>query len=129
MSERSMLTEQNFKHWLQSYGDAWQAQDASSFTALFAEDALYYWTPFEEPKRGQDEISIAFNAAVEKQRDIDFGARVLYTQEKLGAAHWSCSFTRAGTGLRVHLDGILVVQFSDSGKALSFREWWHSDEG
>jgi ketosteroid isomerase-like protein len=122
------LSEQRFRTWLDVYGKAWEAQDAHGFASHFAEGALYYWTPFDEPKRGREEIAAAFSAAVGKQRDIDFGARVLYVEAQLGAAHWSCAFTRAGTGKRVHLDGIFVVQFDEAGKALSFREWWHTDE-
>ena len=122
------LSEEHFENWLRDYGAAWEAKDEMSFTAVFEEDSLYYWTPFEEPKRGVKEIGQAFSDAVARQKDIDFGARLLYVSAQLGAAHWSCSFTRIETGKRVHLDGIFVVQFGDSGKALSFREWWHSDE-
>jgi ketosteroid isomerase-like protein len=122
------LTEKHFSTWLSAYGRAWEAKDAAGFAGLFAENALYYWTPFEEPKKGRAEIRAAFAAAVESQRDIDFGARILYTHAQLGAAHWSCSLTRTNTGKRVHLDGIFVVQFETNGEALSFREWWHSDE-
>lgn len=123
------LSERKFEQWLRDYGAAWQARDSNAFAALFEEDALYYWRPLEDPKKGRDEIRKAFNDAVGRQRDVDFGARLLYVQAQLGAAHWSCAFTRVGTGKRVHLDGVLVVQFGDGGRALSFREWWHSDEG
>ena len=122
------LSEQQFEQWIERYGAAWAARDGARFAQLFEEDAIYYWTPFDEPQKGRDEITAAFNAAVGRQRDIEFGARVLYVQANLGAAHWTCSLTRAATGKRVHIDGIFVVQFSDHGKALSFREWWHSDE-
>lgn len=122
------LSEQRFRVWLGAYGKAWEAQDATRFAALFADGALYYWSPFEEPRRGPADIAATFSAAVGRQREIEFGARVLYVEAQLGAAHWSCAFTRAGTGKRVHLDGIFVVQFDGAGKALSFREWWHTDE-
>lgn len=122
------LTEQEFEIWLRDYGAAWQARDAERFSALFEDDALYYWTPFNDPQKGKAEIAAAFGAAVAGQQDVDFGARVLYVTSQLGAAHWSCCFTRKESGVRVHLDGIFVVQFGESGKALSFREWWHSDE-
>lgn len=117
-----------FKLWLDAYGRAWEAQNARAFADLFSEGALYYWTPFSEPKKGRAEIAEAFAEAVGRQRDIDFGARVLYVNDQLGAAHWSCAFTRTGTGRRVHIDGVLGAQFDPSGKCVSFREWWHSDE-
>lgn len=122
------LSEQHFQSWLAAYGKAWEAQNTHAFAALFEENALYYWTPFESPKKGRAEIAAAFSAAVGKQRNIEFGARILYVEAQLGAAHWSCALTRVRTGRRAHIDGIFVVQFADSGKALSFREWWHTDE-
>lgn len=122
------LTLEHFEVWLKDYGAAWEAKDISAFSSLFHADAIYYWTPFEDPKKGHDGIGNAFAAAVATQTDIDFGARALYVEARLGAAHWSCAFTRKETGNRVRLDGIFVVQFSEDGSALSFREWWHSDE-
>lgn len=123
------LTQKHFEHWLRVYGGAWEASASTRFASLFEENAIYYWAPFDDPIKGRDAIQASFNEAASKQRDVDFGARVLYVESSLGAAHWTCSYTRATTGKRVHVDGILVVQFSDSGRALSFREWWHSDEG
>lgn len=122
------LSEKHFRSWLDAYGQAWRSRDAGLFSGLFADNALYYWTPFDEPKKGREEIAAAFSGAVARQSDIDFGARILYTEAQLGAAHWSCAFSRAETGVRVHLDGVIVVQFTDSGEALSLRQWWHSDE-
>ena len=122
------LSEKRFRTWLAQYGRAWEAKNASAFARLFAETALYYWTPFDEPRKGRAEIAAAFSGAVGRQLDIEFGARVLYVNQQIGAAHWSCAFTRVGTGKRIHLDGVLGVQFGDSGEAVSFREWWHSDE-
>lgn len=122
------LDEAAFASWLKRYGRAWEARDAAGFSGLFSEDALYYWTPFEEPKKGRAAIADAFSQAVGRQRDIDFGARVLYVAARTGAAHWSCAFTRVGTGRRVRIDGVLGAQFDQSGRAVSFREWWHSDE-
>ncbi|MFQ5562542.1 MAG: nuclear transport factor 2 family protein [Parvularculaceae bacterium] len=122
------LSKARFEAWLGELGEAWEARDAERFATQFAEDALFYRTPFDAPKRGRDEIAKAFTQAVARQRDIDFGARILYVQARLGAAHWSCAFTREDNDKRVHLDGILVIQTGDDGSVRSFREWWHTDE-
>jgi len=122
------ITEHQFEDWLKSYGAAWEAKNGEAYSALFEDDALYYWTPFEDPKKGRREIKEAFARAGAGQQEIDFGARILYVQAQLGVAHWSCAFTRKEIGARVHIDGICVVQFAEGGKALSFREWWHCDE-
>ncbi|MEO1253220.1 MAG: nuclear transport factor 2 family protein [Pseudomonadota bacterium] len=122
------LSEKRFGQWIDAYGAAWAARDGNRFGSLFEDDAVYYWTPLKEPNKGRAAIVAAFNGAVARQREIDFNARILYTQASLGCAHWTVSFTRAATGKRVHIDGILVVQFSEHGRAQSFWEWWHTDE-
>lgn len=122
------LSIDHFETWLKDYGVAWETKDIPAFVSLFDDNAIYYWTPFEDPKKGPNGIGDAVTAAVATQVDIDFGARVLYVEARLGTAHWTCEFTRKETGWRVRLDGIFVVQFSEEGRALSFREWWHSDE-
>lgn len=122
------LGEQQFEAWLAAFGTAWQSKSPSAFAGLFSETALYYWTPFEAPKKGRAEIAAAFSQAVGRQRDIDFGARVLYVNGQLGAAHWSCALTRVASGKRVLIDGVLGAQFDASAKAVSYREWRHSNE-
>lgn len=117
------------EQWLEAYGKAWEEKDADSFTGLFSPDVLYYWTPFEEPKRGRDGLAQAFHAAVSRQRDIHFTSKILATAtEGKGIAHWHCAFDRIGTGVRVSLDGIFLMEFGDDDRCSVFREWWHSDE-
>jgi ketosteroid isomerase-like protein len=122
------ITEAQFEKWLRRYGEAWENKDASAFAALFADKAVYYRTPFVNPQKGRENIKKAFESVVEGQNDIHYGVRVLYVQAQLGAAHWSCAITRARSNTRLHVDGVCVVQFDKDGKALSFRQWWHTDE-
>lgn len=122
------LSTQRFEAWIEAYGKAWIARDSNRFGALFAEDAIYYWTPFNEPLKGREAIVAAFSKAVGGERDIEYGARVLYTSAELGAAHWSAALTKLRGGKRQHLDGIFVVVFNEAGKAISLRQWHHQDE-
>ena len=123
------MTQHEFDSWLKRYGAAWEAKDADAFTALFADDVRYYWTPFEEPKKGRDGVAAAFMSAVVNQRDIHFRYEILAVDEVRCVARWWCSFTRPATGHPVRLDGILMVkQAAADGRCEVFREWWHSDE-
>jgi hypothetical protein len=115
-------------NWLAAYGRAWQRRDAQAFAALFTPSVHYYWTPFEEPKVGRNAVAEAFEAAVVRQGDIRFTASALTRGDARGVAHWQCSFKRVGEDYTVRLDGMLVVEFADSGLCSLFREWWHSDE-
>jgi len=114
--------------WLQALGEAWTGRDVDAFTALFADTADYYWTPFEAPKRGRAEIGAAFSNAVETQRDIRFGFELLHAGAEFCVAHWWCGFRRTGTNAAVQIDGIMQVWLDRDGKCVEFREWWRKDE-
>jgi hypothetical protein len=98
------------------------------FSQLFTPDAVYHWTPFQEPQRGRQEIASAVGAAFSGQRDIQFSARLLAAECDPCIAHWTCSFTRVASGRRVAVDGLFLLRFDDSGLCREFREWWHSSE-
>jgi len=115
-----------FKQWIDGYGAAWQAKDIDAFGDLFSNTARYYWTPFEKPKCGAEEIAGAFRAAVVTQENIQFEYSLLAWQDDTGFAHWVCRFNRAGSA--VEIDGILRGIFNENGLCEEFREWWHSTE-
>jgi hypothetical protein len=110
------------------YGEAWESRDSGQFCALFSGDAPYHWTPIDPPLRGHGDIGAAFTDAVSEQDDIRFSHQVLAVVGMTGICRWQCSFDRTGSGRRVHLDGVFVVSFDDTGLCREFREWWHSSE-
>ncbi len=123
------LSRETFRDWVQSYGEAWEGRDAEAAAMLFAHDALYYWTPFDEPKRGREEIAAAWQEATSRQRNVKFSYELLAVTSRTGIARWHTSLDRSAAERRVELDGILAAEF-DSETALCrvFREWWHSKE-
>jgi ketosteroid isomerase-like protein len=123
------LSRETFQNWVQSYGEAWEGRDAKAASALFSYDALYYWTPFDEPKRGREGIAAAWQEATSRQRNVTFSYEVLAVTGGTRIARWHTSLERSATARRVELDGILAAEFdSDSACCRRFREWWHSTE-
>jgi ketosteroid isomerase-like protein len=45
-----------FREWLERYFRAWVSNDATDVNALFTEDAIYWFDPFQAPRRGRDAI-------------------------------------------------------------------------
>ena len=121
---------EGFESWLRDYGTAWESKDTRGFTSLFTEDALYYWTPFGEPKRGHAGIAEAFRSAVARQQDIRFSYEILSFVPERGVARWWCLLKRPTTDREVQLDGIMMVipDADEENLCKEFREWWHSDE-
>lgn len=116
-----------FEKWLQAYGQAWQETDLSAFARLFTSDARYFWTPFEKPLNGREQISTRVEAAFARQKNIHFRYTVIDWTDRSGTAHWICTFERKD-GSRVTVDGMLRAIIDQDGLCEEFREWWHSSE-
>lgn len=117
-----------FIRWLDAYGRAWKERDPDGVAELFTPDARYYWTPFDQPKLGRQQITEAWLRATTGQRDIHFRHELLCVSGTRGIARWWCSFERLASGRPVRLAGVLCVEMDDRGLCCEFREWWHSDE-
>src|SRR6266487_5971464 len=52
------MNRQSVQAWLDNYVEAWRTYDASQIGDLFSEDALYFYSPFDEhdPVRGRAAI-------------------------------------------------------------------------
>ena len=114
--------------WLGAYKRAWVERDPAAAAELFAADATYHETPFDEPSRGRKGIFEYWSGATRMQRDFRFTYEILAATENGGVAHWRASFVRLPANSRVVLDGIFVVELDADGRCTEFREWWHVQE-
>lgn len=120
------LTARRFATWLDRYKSAWEHGDPDAAAALFAADALYEETPFDEPMRGREAIRAYWRAgAARAQRDIRFRYKVAAVAGAVGLSHWHCDFTRVPSGEAVEIDGIFRCTFDAEGLCSRFQEWWH----
>ncbi|MBP1641979.1 MAG: hypothetical protein H6Q03_648 [Acidobacteria bacterium] len=123
------IDENRFAAWLEAYGRTWIEGDADGAARLFAADALYHETPFDEPLRGRDGIRRYWQEGAEQaQRDVRFHFRVEAVTGGLGLASWWARFERVPGGEQVELDGFLAAEFDEHGLCRNFREWWHRCE-
>ncbi len=115
---------QAFEEWLEDYFLAWRSNDPADVEALFADDAIYYRGPFEEPDRGRAAIVEAW--VVGGGADIIYAYDVLGVLNDIGIAHWSVSYTpRDLTSEQPDLDGVFVIRFDAEGRCVEHREWFH----
>jgi len=119
------LTSVALEAWLDRYGAAWEARDASAAGRLFATDARYQESPFDEPKKGRPGIEEYWRNVTVDQREVHFESRVIAVNGSTGVAHWSAKFRLESTGATVELDGVFVLEFDAYGQCRLLREWWH----
>lgn len=123
------MTKAEFELWLHRYGEAWETRDADKIIPLFADDALYYETPFDAPMHGHDAIRAYWSELPQTQDHIHFHYRtVAFLPDDQGVAQWWASFIRLPSRMHVKIDGVMICEFNEDGQCIVFREWWHRTE-
>ena len=117
-----------FKSWLDSYGRAWMQRNPEAAAMLYAADATYRVTPFQEPMTGRQAILDYWTEVARTQEHILFDYEILAVNAEHGIARWWASFVRVPPGLATKLDGIFLISLSDEGRCASLREWWHKQQ-
>jgi len=116
------------KSWLDGYGRAWENKDPDAAGALFAENASYHETPYDEPMQGRSAVVEYWSHVPRTQENIHFSYEVLGLQGDKAFVHWASSFTRIPSNSKVKLDGIFALRFDERNLCTSLREWWMRQE-
>lgn len=111
--------------WLGAYGSAWENRDAAAAANLFSPDARYFETPYSDPFEGPAGVRDYWTRVTADQRDIDFRFSPIAVQGNTGIASWGAVFTTVSGGARVELNGVFVLEFDESRRCTTLREWWH----
>lgn len=119
------LTEDQFAKWLDTYGNASENNDPNASAGLFAQNALYYESPFDAPIIGRAAIFQYWVNGTQKLKDKTTSYEIIAVKDNLGVARWQAKFTVIETGNRLALDCLFLVEFNDEGLCQNFREWWH----
>ena len=115
----------SFDQWLAKYGQASQQNDAQASAELFAQDARYYESPFEEPLIGREAIYRYWRQGAETLTDKTSAHEIWAVRDNLGIARWQAQFVDNRSHQRSALDCVFVVEFDGDGLGSVFREWWH----
>jgi ketosteroid isomerase-like protein len=109
--------------WLADYGSAWERHDGAAAAALFAEEAVYWWGPFDTPLVGTAAIRERWDEVTAGHGRVGFSAEPLGTDGARAFARWEVTL-RPPAGEEVRLDGIFVLDFAPDGRCERLQEWW-----
>jgi uncharacterized protein (TIGR02246 family) len=114
--------------WVAAYERAWRTAGAERLRDLFAEDATYRMSPYEEPATGLEEIA----ALWERERegpDEPFEMRHEVVAVEGDTAVVRVEVQYGGPG-RLQYRDLWVVRFAADGRCREFEEWpfWPGQE-
>ncbi len=110
--------------WLDGYSQAWGTYDADQIGALFSEDAVYYYKPFEEPVRGREAIVASWLEEPDEPGTYEGSYRpVLVADDQAVARGFSRYFNTNGS-VAEEFDNLFLLRFDPDGRCAEFREWY-----
>lgn len=126
------MTHEEVQEWLDGYIEAWASNDAETVGALFTEEAVYSYRPWESDDvtaRGRDAIVSAWLRHEEDPSSWEAHYEPYVVEEnKAVAVGWSRYEPTGENPARTYHNAFLL-EFGDGGRCSSFHEFWilHKD--
>jgi hypothetical protein len=120
------MNRESVQAWLDNYVRAWRTYDAHSIGDLFSEDALYFYSPFDEHNPVRGRAAIVANWLEEPDAPNSWEAHYVpvAVESNVGVAHGRTRYLRPDGTLEREFDNIFVLHFDDTGHCTRFTEWY-----
>jgi hypothetical protein len=117
----------NLADWIRTYGEAWETADEELLISLFAENATYRSSPFQDALRGHAEIRAYWRRGAGTQRDTRVRMGTPFIDGNRVAVEWWATMTDEGETYT--LPGCLLLRFGPDGLCTELREYWNLERG
>lgn len=113
------------QRWLDAYVDAWRSNDPEKIGALFSDDAVYAWHPYEtRPARGREAIVRAWLKNPDHPRDWKCRYEALAVTGDAGVAQGWTRYRAAARRPAREYKTVFVMRFDREGRCREFTEWY-----
>lgn len=124
------MTRGDVDAWLTAYVAAWKSYDRDEIAALFNEDVVYRYRPYEEPIAGRDAVVRSWlgegddgDRDPEGTYDAEYRA-VAVEGETAVATGTSWYLDSPGGEIRDLFHNAFVMRFDAEGRCAEFTEWF-----
>jgi hypothetical protein len=118
----SILTRDALQRWLDAYVDAWRTYDPASIGALFAEDAIYAYHPYDEGEevlRGREAIVADWLEERDEPGTWEASYRPLVIEGSRAVAEGTTSYTNGD-----FYWNLWTLRFDEQNRCARFVEWF-----
>jgi hypothetical protein len=114
-----MVTAEQVQRWLDDYVAAWRSYDRAAITALFSDDVVYRYLPFDEPLNGAAAVADSWLA----NQDEPDSWEAWYRPDLIsGAEAIAVGETRYTDG--EVFSNLWQLEFDDAMRCTRFTEWY-----
>lgn len=120
------MTRETFQAWLEAYLRPQEQRSAEKIPEVFAEDGVYWYGPYYEPRRGVQAIYDHHKNALSHQEDLHYSYEILATTDACGIAKFNLELRDLMAGEPNRYEGIFLVYLDQDNRCTLFQEWYHS---
>ena len=112
--------------WMDAYVHAWETYAPQEIGALFAEDATYYYHPFDEPVRGRKAIVDSWLKDPDPPGTYEGRYEPIAIDGDTAVVNGRSRYFKdsARSEPTKQWDNIFVIRFDGDGLCSSFQEWY-----
>ena len=112
--------------WLEKYVDAWRSYAPEKIENLFSEDALYFYSPFDEqnPLRGRAAIVADWLKKPDPAGSWEAHYAPLAVEGNVGVAQGRTRYFGPDGSVTREFANVFVMHFDDAGRCTRFTEWF-----
>ena len=112
--------------WLEKYVEAWRTYEPAKIGDLFSENALYFYSPFDEqnPLRGREAIVVDWLQERNPVGSWEAHYVPVAVEGNVGVAQGRTRYFTSDGGVKREFDNIFVLHFDETGRCTRFTEWF-----
>ena len=118
------MDEQAVAAWLDGYSQAWKTYDPEQIAALFSEDAVYFYNPFDEPVRGREAIVASWLEERDEAGTYEGRYRPVLVAGDVAVARGYSRYLDTNGTLAEEYDNLFLLRFDADGRCATYREWY-----
>jgi SnoaL-like domain len=108
-------------NWVAAYERAWRAAGTEGLRGLFAEDATYRMSPYEEPAVGLAEIGALWEREREgPDEEFEMAHEIVAVENEVAVVEVEVQY---GGARRLQYRDLWLVRFDTEGRCCEFKEW------
>jgi hypothetical protein len=125
------MNRETLQTWLDKYVEAWRTYQPGQIADLFCEDALYFYSPFDEqnPLRGREAIVADWLKEPDRLGSWEAHYVPVAVEGNVGVAQGRTRYFKNNGDVEREFANIFVMQFDDAGRCARFTEWFMQPRG
>lgn len=122
---------ESLQKWLEEYVEAWRTYEPEKIRNLFSEDALYFYSPFDEETylRGREAIVADWLKQPDAVGSWEAHYAPVAVERNVGVAQGRTRYFKPDGSIEKQFDNIFVLHFDDAGRCTRFTEWYMQPRG